>query len=129
MTLSREEILGADDIEYTDVPVPEWGGSVRIGTMGGEARDQWELFLLNGRDKDDKLRARNIRATLVALSVVDEAGELLFTFADVMALGKKSAVALDRVYGEAKRFNRLADKDVEDVEKNSDGDPSDDSGS
>lgn len=129
MTLSREDILSVDDIAYTEVSVPEWGGDVRIGTMGGDARDVWELFLLAGRDENDNLRAENIRATLVSLCAVDDAGELLFTLADVVALGKKSSVALDRVYGKAREFNRLSDKDIEDVEKNSESGPNDDSGS
>ncbi|KKL07298.1 hypothetical protein LCGC14_2587400, partial [marine sediment metagenome] len=120
----------SDDIVYTDVPVPEWGGEVRIGTMGGDARDCWELFLLAGRDENDVLRAENIRATLVALCAVDGVtSELLFTMDDVLALGKKSAVALDRVYDKARAHNRLSDKDIEDAEKNSEGDPSDGSGS
>ena len=129
MTLSREDILSHNDILYTTVLVPEWGGAVRIGTMSGDARDYWELFLLAGRDENEVLRAENIRATLVALCAVDDAGKLLFAKDDVIALGEKSAVALDRVYGKVKTLNRLSDKDAEEVEKNSEGDPSDDSGS
>lgn len=129
MTLSREDILSSDDIAYTDVPVPEWGGDVRVGTMGGKARDYWDLFLCNDTDEDDKLHAENVRATLVALCAVDENDVLLFTRDDVIALGEKSSTALDRVYTAARKLNRLLTKSVEDVEKNSDGDRSDDSGS
>lgn len=128
MTLSREDILSADDIKYVDVPVLEWGGSVRVGTMSGKMRDRWEVFLVNNQDDDKTIHAENIRATLVALCVEDDEGELLFTLDDVIALGKKSGGALDRVYAVAKTFNRLSQKDMEDVGKNSGGDPSDDSG-
>ena len=129
MSLSRDEILGADDIAYTEVDVPEWGGSVRVGAITGAARDRWELFLLNNRDAGGKQIGANIRATLVAECAVDDEGKMLFTAADVVALGDKSGAALDRVFAAAKRHNRLSAADIEDLEKNSESDPSEDSGS
>ena len=44
------------------------------------------------------------------------------------ALGGKSGVALDRVVDKASKLNRLGEKDIEAIVKNSDGAPSADSG-
>lgn len=41
MALTREQILGAQDIKSELVDVPEWGegAQVRVGMMSGTARD------------------------------------------------------------------------------------------
>ena len=114
MLLSREAILKASDLKTQDVNVPEWGGSVRVACMTGTMRDAWEQSLLKG----GKTSLENARATLVAASVVDEAGNPLFTSADVEALGRKSAAALDRICKAAQKLNRLTDADLEDVKGN-----------
>ncbi|MFE3382837.1 hypothetical protein [Streptomyces anulatus] len=40
--LSAEQILDADDLAIEDVPVPEWGGTVRVKGMSGTERDRFE---------------------------------------------------------------------------------------
>ena len=35
MALSRDEILGAEDRPVDEVPVPEWGGDVRVMMLDG----------------------------------------------------------------------------------------------
>lgn len=113
--LSRDAILSAPDLEYEDVRVPEWGGVVRVRGMTGAERDQWEAALLDG---DKKLTRRQVRATLVALTVVDEQGRRLFSEEDVERLGAKSARALQRVFNVAQRLSRLSLEDVEKLEGN-----------
>ena len=51
--------------------------------------------------------------------MVDEAGERLFSNDDVVALGKKNASALDKVFAIAQKLNGLSAADVEELEKNS----------
>jgi len=116
MSLGRDDILGADDLPVQEVEVPEWGGVVNVRSMTGYERDQFETSLTNGKDKSVNLK--NIRARLVCLTVVDDNGERLFTDADVDALGRKSAAALDRVFAEAQILNGLRDKDVEELAEN-----------
>jgi hypothetical protein len=116
MSLSRDDILGADDLPVHRVDVPEWGGTVNVRSMTGYERDQFETSLTSGKDKSVNLK--NIRARLVSLTAVDDNGERLFTDADVDALGRKSAAALDRVFAEAQILNGLRDKDVEELAEN-----------
>lgn len=116
--LTRDQILGADDLSYRVVPVPAWGGDVRIRTLTGAERDQFEASIVQRNGRNIATNMRNIRAKLVALCIVDENGERIFSDKDVEALGKKSAQALDLVFGEAQKLNGLRDEDVEELAEN-----------
>jgi hypothetical protein len=117
MGLSKDDILGADDLPKQEVSVPEWGGHVWVRTMTGTARDDFEAKMLGDGTKARNLE--NIRARMAALTVCDDTGERLFTDADIEALGGKSCAALDRILAVAQELNHFGDKDVEDLAKNS----------
>lgn len=125
MLLTREAILNAADLVTEDVEVPEWGGTVRVRGLTGSERDAFEQSIMEQRGRDVALNLRNIRAKLVALSVVDEQGKRVFSDDDVKALGQKSAVALQRVFEVAQRLSGLRSEDVEELAKNSESAPSD----
>jgi hypothetical protein len=122
--LNRDQILQVKDLKTQQVEVPEWGGAVIVRCLTGAARDSFEASLVDGKGKSRAEGLVNLRARLVALSVVDEEGNPLFTEADIAALGKKSAAALDRIFEAAQRLNRLAQTDVETLAKNSEPDRS-----
>ena len=110
--LSKDDILNANDLNFEDVEVPEWGGTVRVSTMSGQSRDKMEIAFSNKATMD------NVRARIVSLSVVDEEGKLIFTEADILKLGRKSAKALDRVFMAAQRINAIGDAEVDKLAKN-----------
>lgn len=116
MSLSREQILGAPDLRFEEVAVPEWGGTVRIKMLTGAERDAFE-GMIRDRATLGKL-GENLRATIVASTLVDESGARLFTEADIEALGKKSWLALERVATASARLNKLEDRDIEEAAKN-----------
>lgn len=123
--LSRDEILGAPDIQREDVAVPEWGGKVCVQGMTGAQRDAFEAEIVQGRGKDRRANLENVRAKLVARCVVDpETGFPLFSDEDVQALGRKSARALARVYDVAARLSGVSDRDAEELAGNFGPDPS-----
>lgn len=113
--LSKEQILSVDDSKTQVVEVPEWGGEVIISTMSGFARDRFEASCIG---KGGGMNMQNIRAKLVAATVVDEQGNLLFNEKDVSALGRKSCAALERVFEAAQRLNKISEEDVEELAKN-----------
>ena len=118
--LSRDQILGANDLKTEQVPVPEWGGDVLVGTMTGTARDAYEQSIIEVDSQGKaKQNLQNIRAKLLAAVLVDENGNRLFSEKDINALGKKSSAALDRVFTVAQRINSVSDEDIEDLAKNS----------
>lgn len=122
--LNRDDILGADDLKTKDVEVPEWGGSVRVRQMTGNERDELEASIQAGGEKPD---LKGFRARLVAASAIDEAGQLMFTKADVEKLGEKSAAALDRVADAASSLSAMSAEDIKELTENFDDDPSGDS--
>lgn len=116
--LSREDILAIDDLPYEDVEVPEWGGVVRVRALTGAERDAYEASIVRRKGNKTELNPENMRAKLVALCVVDEQGNRLFTDKDIELLGRKSAAALDRVFEVAQRLSGLRPEDMEEIEKN-----------
>lgn len=119
MALKRDAILNAVDIVTEEVPVPEWGGSVLVRGMNGAERDAYEGSMITGRGKDAQLNIQDARAKLVVACSVDETGAQLFSGADVAALSRKSAIALDRIYEVAARLSGITKEDVEALVKNS----------
>src|SRR5579859_632078 len=108
--LTKTQILAADDLRRETVSVPEWGGEVLVRALS-EAERQALL-----KDYDEE--ATDTRAKLCALAIVDESGAPLFTAADVEALSKKSAAALDAIFEAAKRLAGLAKGEIEAAKKN-----------
>jgi hypothetical protein len=117
--LSRDEILAAEDRATEVVDVPEWGGAVTIRALSGTERDRFETESVSyGRTNQGGLQisgvqTNNVRARLVALSVIDADGKRMFSDKDVLALGDKSAAALNRVFEAAQRLSRISQRDVE----------------
>ncbi len=126
--LTRKQILEAKDIEDEIVPVPEWGGSVKVQGLTGTERDQFESALLKGKGKNTTMNLRNVRAKLVAHSIVVDDGNRVFNDHEVGVLGAKSAAALDRVFAVAQKLSGITKEDVEELAKNLDDAPSDGSG-
>lgn len=119
MTLTRQQILDADDRQMEVVQVPEWGGSVNVIGLSATERDDFESSLLvrNGKKRD--VSTHNIRAKLAVRCIVDENRMPVFSIEDIQRLGMKSASALTRVFEAAQRLSGLGDQDVEELAKNS----------
>ena len=119
--LNREEILNRKDIVTEAVYVPQWDGYVNVKSLTGRERDAFERSIIDskGKGRNTKTELRdNIRARLVALSVVDEKGERVFKTADVEALGEKNAGAIDAIFSVAQRLSKLTEEDVEELAEN-----------
>lgn len=120
-------IMEADDVKYEEVPVPEWGGTVRVRTLCGSGRDVIEQIMFEESKKD---QLDLIRATMLAYTIVDSKGKRLFNPRDpreVRALGQKSSVAMQRVFEVAHRLSGIGGGAVEGMVKNSETDGSDSS--
>ena len=127
MALSKEAILGAQDIVTERVEVPEWSGYCLVRGMTGTERDSFEESIIEfedhkkgkGTQRTAKTKFANIRAKLVARSVVDEDGKRVFTDAEAEKLGAKSGAVLDRLFDVARRLSGMSEQDVEELTKNS----------
>jgi len=116
--LTRQAILDAQDLLTEEVQVPEWGGAVLVRGLTGEERDALEAEIVELRGKKTQVNMQNFRARLVARSVVGEDGRRIFTDADIKALGKKSAAALQRVFEVSQRLSGLSEEDLDELVKN-----------
>lgn len=113
--LTRKQILDASDIKTETVKVPEWGGDVIVTTLTGTELNKFQSSLVQGGKTD----LTNIMVKLVALCVVTDKGKRIFKDSDITVLGEKSASAISRIFEVAQRLNKLDDKDVKELEKNS----------
>ena len=130
--LTKEQILKADDVAIEAVKVPEWGSGdveacVFVRGLTGTQRDNFEgsrVSVTDGGQKKRKVRLNheNTRANLLAMSLCDERGTLLFTLDDVIDLGRKSALALDRCFDVAQRLSGMGEQNAEITLKNSEAD-------
>lgn len=117
--LTRDDILGADDRATEVVPVPEWGGAVTVKALSGTERDKYQagFYTFGPNDKGGMrittINNQNSMARLVAASIVDGDGKRLFNEVDVLALGDKSALALERVNDVAMRLSGLTPQTME----------------
>jgi hypothetical protein len=123
--LGHDAILKATTLKTEEVSVPEWADpetgadTVIVRELRGRERDEWEASLAVQRGRQMVPDVANMRAKLVARTVVDADGEPVFTQQDVNALGELSAAALDRVFEVASRLSALNPDSLEEKAKNS----------
>lgn len=128
MASLHDLILGADDLKTATVKA--WGLDLTIRTLTGTERDAFEESMVQvAKDGTTKQNMKNVRARLVALTVIDpNDGNLpVFTEADIPALGKKSALELDRVFAAAQKLNGFTQSDIEELAEGFGSDPSESS--
>ena len=126
--LTPDQIGAADDRRWEDVPVPEWGGTVRIASMSGTDRNAYQKAMVvlgsNGRPQGVDLSDQYAR--LVARCLVDEDFRRLYvTDKQVKALGAKNGAVLERLATIAQRLSGLRKEDVEAAAGKSGASPSD----
>jgi len=123
--LNREQIAAAgNDPVYEDVEVPEWGGEIRVKGLKSRERDNWEKSRIANK-RTGEVSLDNFRASLLCECIVCENLNPIFTQKDVLMLGEKNAAAIDKMFTVAQRLSGLSNKDIEDLQKNSDTTPTD----
>ena len=136
--MTREQILGAQDIAFEDIDlsdIPGWG-TVRIKDLSAAERDRLEAGMVrqkrepkrgSGVTVRQEANLENIRARFCAPCIVGEDMRPLFTEADLVVLGGKSARALDRIFDRIKDRNGLNDEAVQELVENFETGQTDDS--
>jgi len=122
---TKATIFAMQDLPTVEMEVPEWGCWVRVRTLTAGERDNFEAELTAVNGRNTRVNARNLRAKLVAATVVDEEGRPLFGLADVEALGQKSAKALDRIFTKAAELAGMKESDVQELAQNFGATPAD----
>lgn len=132
---TKEQIKKSAKLVLEKVQTPEWADDgppeecfVFVKRMRPRERDAWEISVSkkgDGLPKEVAATARmdNFTASLCAATICDEAGKLLFSAAEVDDLGQVDAVALKRCYRAATKLNGMDEKELEELEKNSEAAP------
>jgi len=114
--LSRISFLAPQPLEKRPVTVPGLG-SCYVRAMSAGERDEFEVAHTKSRNRD-------FRARLVAATVCDEDGELVFQPADILALSALPAATLQPLVVAATEVNKLAESDIADLEAAAKNSPS-----
>ncbi|MGW4030743.1 hypothetical protein ACWEFL_15725 [Streptomyces sp. NPDC004838] len=123
--LTRAEIDAVDDRMWEDVPVPEWGGEVRVRGMSGTERNAYQasLVVIGSNGSVQRLNMADQTAKLLSRCLVDGDDERLYSDKDVKALGAKNGAILERLSRVASRLSGLRKEDVAEAEGKSADDP------
>ena len=107
--LTREEILGTQDLPTEVVEVPEWGGAVKVRGLTVGERDRLAKgtisFDSQGRPRVNSNALVEARLRIVALCTLGEDDKPLFSEADIKALEEKSPAPIDRIFATALRLS------------------------
>ena len=130
--LSKEEILNRPDVMVEQVDIPEWDGVCYIRVMTSGERDC--LTKTHGFEETDpspaQMNARlNFRARFASVVLSDAEGCRLFDEGDVLTLNSRNGRAIERILSAGVKLNGWGEKEIEEIEKNSEPAQSDDSGS
>lgn len=112
---SADQIFALDDTRREDVWMPEWDCWVLLQGLTGAGRDGYEASILVGKGSNQTINARNARAKLIVLCAIKEDGSPLFTKEQIEGLGKKSGVAVQRLFDVARKLSGLSDEDMEEL--------------
>ena len=115
--LTKEQILKANDLPIREVDVPEWNGSVRMQTLSGKDRDSFE-DTIQKRKTGQLIELKGLKVMLLSLTVIDEAGALMFSEADLVKLNEKSSKAINNLFEVATEMNGIGEEAVEELRKN-----------
>jgi hypothetical protein len=124
--LTAEQIEGVRDFEVRKVTVPEWGevngvapqdAHVYIRTLTADQRDEFISTCIDSRTGSVVRNVQSITARLLAVTVCDSEGTLLFpSFAQaVKVFGERSSAACDRLFGVAIELNALTEEELQKI--------------
>ncbi|QAX92967.1 tail assembly chaperone [Streptomyces phage Rooney] len=132
--VTKKQISEAVDRKWEDVPVPEWGGDVRLMELSAADRGYIEAgsVVANGQTPQFKIDSLKVyREKLVGMAMVDENFERVYSNKEIAAgvLGTKSGAVIERLAAKVQEMSGMGRFAVKEAEGNSEAAPSDSSAS
>lgn len=130
--LTRAQINESTDRKWEDVPVPEWGGEVRLMELSSADRGYIEAGSVVANGQSPTMRVDSLktyREKLVAMAMVDEAFKRVYSNKEMAELGLKSGAIIERLAAKVQELSGMGRFAVKEAEGNSDAAPSDSSDS
>ena len=106
---TREAILSKTTRRYATIELPEVG-EVRVRSLTERERSICELKAVED--------TQNFRATLIAMTLVDEDGDRLFTDSDVVTIGEIDSAVTGAIVTKIEEHCQVIGPSVEDEVKN-----------
>lgn len=116
--LKKSQILAAKDLRTVVVNIPEWGGDVLVRLLTAAEREEITSIWTQHVNADNATKSVLTSDAMLLRCTVDESGAQLFDDADLPALKKKSAIAINRIIDAALTMNKMNPGAVEDGAKN-----------
>lgn len=113
--LSKDQILGKEDRAHKEVDVPEWGGAVLVRPISAKDQGRFEAKMYEANKSGGTKALETVKCDLVAMCVVDEAGEPMFTAKELF---ERSASAVNHLFNECRKVNGMSEEDIEELEGN-----------
>lgn len=107
--LTIEQIRAVNDHQEVDVPVPEWGGKVRVRSLSTGEKQEFEQGMIKVKGKQRDVNLKNLRERLIVKALVQPR----MTQTDIQMLSEKNALPVSRIYDVAAALSGLSDDDVE----------------
>ncbi|QKY79504.1 tail assembly chaperone [Streptomyces phage Lizz] len=132
--VTKQQISDAVDRKWEDVPVPEWGGDVRLMELSAADRGYIEAGSVVANGQTPQLRVESLkvyREKLVGMAMVDENFQRIYSNKEISAgaLGVKSGAVIERLAAKVQEMSGMGRYAVKEAEGNSDAAPSDSSAS
>lgn len=116
--LTEEAILGLVSTAVIHEFTIEGVGTFYLKGMTAQDRDAWEMSILGKDGQPDYSKLDNMRAKLVARTLVNQDGKRIFDNAGAAKLGNLPAVIVNALYEKAQDINGMREPQaVEDVLK------------
>tara|TARA_R100000152_G_C6782231_1_gene219178 strand:- start:7194 stop:7592 length:399 start_codon:yes stop_codon:yes gene_type:complete len=117
---SREALLKLCERRYATVDIPEREVTVRIQSLSESEKSQYETCLIAKNGKGImRERLQDATRRLLALCIVDDAGERIFSDGDLSALANLDAFVSSRIYDACQEHCGFNKGDIDDTVKNS----------
>jgi len=108
-----DHIFTVQDRKFEEIPVPEWGCTIRISVMSGAGRSEFDQKRIEGEGLE------GFMARLIVASAIHEDGSAIFSYDHVELLKGKSNEILMRLAARAAVINGLSQQASEEIAKNS----------
>jgi len=107
--LTKDQIFKAAKLKTEKVSVPEWGGDIVVTELSGRDREKWESEVMSiSDDGTAKLDGTsNVRAKLIALTVIGDDGKRVFDDSDAGKIGGLPSSGILKVFEVAARLSGL----------------------
>lgn len=125
--LTRAQINESVDRKWEDVPVPEWGGEVRLMELSSADRGYIEAGSVVAQGQNPQLRVESLktyREKLVAMGMVDENFKRVYSNKEMAELGVKSGAVIERLAAKVQELSGMGRFAQKAAEGNSDAVPS-----